>query len=44
VLEYASAYSAQFTQVLSTGLTIQVYLVTDPQARYGWLATSVERA
>lgn len=44
VLEYASAYSAQFTQALSTGLTIQVYLVTDPQARYGWLATSVERA
>ena len=40
----ASAYSSQFTQTLSTGMTIQVYLVADPAARYQWLATSVEQA
>ncbi|SDR69654.1 hypothetical protein SAMN04488543_0088 [Friedmanniella luteola] len=40
----ASTYSSQFTQALSTGLTIEVYLVADPAARYQWLATSVEQA
>ena len=42
-LEDASTYSAQFTQVLTTGMSIRVYLVADPQARFGWLATSVEQ-
>ena len=40
----ASTYSAQFTQALSGGLRIEVYLVADPAAPYGWLATSVDRA
>lgn len=40
----ASTYSSQFTQTLSTGMTIQIYLVADPAARYQWLATSVEQA
>lgn len=44
VLDDASAYSVQFTQALSTGMNIGIYLVADPQARYQWLATSVERA
>ena len=44
VLDDASTYSAQFTQALSTGEPIQIYLVADPQSRYGWLATSVEQA
>ena len=44
VLDEASTYSAQFTQVLSTGAKITLYLVADPQARYGWLTTSVEQA
>lgn len=43
-LNDASAYSAQFTQVLTTGMSIRVYLVADPQARYRWVATSVDRA
>lgn len=44
VLEDASTYSAQFTQALSTGPAIKIYLVADPEARYGWLAASVEQA
>ena len=44
VLDDASTYSTQFTQTLSTGMKISVYLVTDPEARYGWLATSVDQA
>ena len=44
VLNDASAYSAAFTQTLSTGMRIQVYLVADPTARYQWLTTSVDRA
>lgn len=44
VLGDASTYSTQFTQVFSTGLKIQVYLVADPEARYRWLATSVDQA
>jgi hypothetical protein len=43
-LDDASTYSVQFTQALSTGGPIRIYLVADPAARYGWLATSVERA
>jgi hypothetical protein len=44
VLDEASTYSAQFTQALSNKTRITVYLVADPQARYRWLATSVQRA
>lgn len=44
VLNDASTYSTQFTQTLSTGMKIQVYLVADPEAPYRWLATSVDRA
>ena len=44
VLEDASTYSAQFTQALSAGPAIKIYLVADPEARYGWLAASVEQA
>lgn len=44
VLTEASTYSAQFTQALSTGGSITVYLVADPQARYRWLTTSVAQA
>ena len=44
VLEDASTYSVQFTQAFSTGPSIQIYLVADPESRYGWLATSVEQA
>lgn len=44
VLEDASTYSAQFTQALSVGPAIKIYLVADPEARYGWLAASVEQA
>jgi hypothetical protein len=44
VLEQASLFSVQFSQALSTGMTIRIYLVSEPEARYGWLATSVERA
>lgn len=40
----ASTYSVQFTQPLSSGMEILVYLVADPASRYGWLATSVEQA
>jgi len=43
-LEDASEYSVQFTQRLSDGMRIRVYLVADPQSRYGWTATSVEQA
>lgn len=43
-LEDASEYSVQFTQLLSDGMRIRVYLVADPQSRYGWTATSVEQA
>jgi hypothetical protein len=42
VMDGASAYSAQFTQTLSTGMIIRVYLTYDPQARFRWLATTVE--
>ena len=44
VLDDASAYSVQFTQTLSSGMRIAIYLVADPEARYSWLATSVEQA
>ncbi|CAA9316573.1 MAG: hypothetical protein AVDCRST_MAG61-2039 [uncultured Friedmanniella sp.] len=44
VLDEASTYSAQFTQALSTGRSITVYLVADPQAKYRWLTTSVAQA
>jgi len=44
VLEDASTFSSQFTQRLSTGMRISVYLVAEPGARYGWLATSVDQA
>lgn len=44
VLDEASTYSTQFTQTLSDGMKIQIYLVADPQARYGWFATSVDQA
>lgn len=44
VLDDASAYSVQFTQTLSSGTRIAIYLVADPEARYSWLATSVEQA
>lgn len=43
VLNDASTYSTQFTQALSTGMKIEVYLVADPESRYGWLATSVDQ-
>ncbi len=43
-LSDASTYSVQFTQALTGGMAIQVYLVADPEARYRWLATSVEQA
>lgn len=44
ILDQASTYSAEFTQSLSTGMKIQIYLVADPASRYGWLATSVDQA
>jgi hypothetical protein len=44
VMAEASSYSAVFTQTLTTGLKIQVYLVSDPSARYRWLTTSVQPA
>lgn len=44
VLTDASTYSAQFSQRLSSGMEILVYLVADPAARHGWFATSVEQA
>lgn len=44
VLDDASTYSVQFAQALDTGMTIRVYLVADPEARYRWLVTSVEQA
>jgi len=40
----ASEYSTQFVQRLSDGMRIRVYLVADPQSKYGWVATSVEQA
>jgi hypothetical protein len=43
-LEAASAYSVQFVQTLTSGMRVRVYLVADPGSRYGWVATSVERA
>ena len=43
VLGDASAYSVQFSQTLSTGMRINIYLVADPEARYQWVATSVEQ-
>jgi hypothetical protein len=43
-LEAASSYSVQYLQTLSTGMRVRVYLVADPGSRYGWIATSVERA
>lgn len=43
VLEDASTYGVQFVQRLSSGMTVRVYLVSDPQSRYGWVATSVEK-
>jgi hypothetical protein len=44
VLEDASTYSVQFVQTLTDSSRIRIYLVADPAARYGWLATSVEPA
>lgn len=44
VAEDSSAYATQFSQRLSTGRSIRVYLVADPESRFGWLATSVEQA
>jgi len=44
VLDDASTFSTQFTQALSTGMTISIYLVADPEARHGWLTTSVDQA
>ena len=44
VLQDAATYSVQFSQALSTGATVSIYLVADPGARYQWLATSVEQA
>lgn len=44
VLQDASTYSVQFTQAMSAGRPIQIYLVADPEARFGWLTTSVEQA
>ena len=44
VLDDASTFSTQFTQALTSGMTIGVYLVADPESRYGWLATSVDQA
>lgn len=43
-LEDASEYSVQFLQTLSDGMRVRVYLVADPQAEFGWVATSVEQA
>ncbi|GAB3919965.1 hypothetical protein GCM10011575_35850 [Microlunatus endophyticus] len=43
-VEDASEYSVQFLQVLTDGVRIRIYLVADPQARFGWVATSVEQA
>jgi len=43
-LEAASAYSVQYVQTLTSGMRVRVYLVADPGSRYGWVATSVERA
>jgi hypothetical protein len=43
-LEAASAYSVQYVQTLTNGVRVRVYLVADPGSRYGWVATSVERA
>lgn len=40
----ASEFSVQFVQSLSDGMRIRVYLVADPQSRFGWMATSVEQA
>ncbi len=44
ILDDASTYSAQFTQTLSSGMKIHVYLVADPDAQYQWLAASVDQA
>ena len=44
VLDDASTFSTQFSQTLSTSMKIYVYLVADPEARYGWVATSVDQA
>lgn len=43
VLQQGSAYRVQFVQSLTSGIKVRVYLVSDPQARYGWVATSVEK-
>jgi hypothetical protein len=43
-LEAASAYSVQYVQTLSSGMRVRIYLVAEPGSRYGWVATSVERA
>ncbi|MBA8793673.1 cell division protein FtsN [Friedmanniella endophytica] len=42
-VEDVSPYSVTFSQQLSSDLTIRVLVVADPQARLGWLATSVEQ-
>jgi hypothetical protein len=44
VLADASAYSVQFLQRLSDGMKVRIYLASDPQATYGWIATSIEKA
>lgn len=43
-LEHASEYSVQFVQTLTNRMRVRIYLVADPQARYGWVASSVEQA
>lgn len=44
VLEHASEYSVQFVQNLTNRMRVRIYLVADPQARFGWVASSVEQA
>ncbi|QDP95003.1 hypothetical protein FOE78_02910 [Microlunatus elymi] len=44
VLEHVSTYSAEYTQRLTDGTAIRIYLAADPQAEHGWVATSVEQA
>lgn len=43
MLQDASTYSVEFAQELQNGKPVRIYLVADPEARYGWLTTSVEQ-
>ena len=43
VLVEASTYSVEFEQTLADDSKIKIYLVADPEAERGWLATSVEQ-